>query len=104
MAKPKKGDVVEALEKAGIVFDPEATLEVLMPLYDALPKEESEEKEEEEAEEETEEDEEEEADGDSVTVLARNGQAIRTYTKTLHGKDFRKLAKEFTEKIRGSIQ
>lgn len=45
--------------------------------------------------------EEPEVDGDSVTVAWNGGE--RTYSLVEHGKDFKKLAKQFAEKFGGTI-
>lgn len=34
----------------------------------------------------------------SVSVITKDKQVLRTYTKEIHGKDFIKLAKEFADK------
>jgi hypothetical protein len=56
-----------------------------------------------EAPEEAAPEEEAEASGDSVTVTWGTGS--RVYSKETHGKDFRKLAKQFAEKesIQGKV-
>lgn len=36
-------------------------------------------------------------EGDVATVYSGNGNVVRTYTKEIHGKDFKKLAKQFAD-------
>lgn len=40
-------------------------------------------------------------DSGSATVVWRNG--TRTYTKAIHGADYRELAQEFADKVEGKI-
>ncbi len=58
----------------------------------------------EEEEDNSEEEEEEETSEDESSVYKENGEFVRTYSKSLHGKDFKKLAKEFASKIGGSVK
>lgn len=41
---------------------------------------------------------------DDASVYKDNGEFVRTYSKSVHGKDFKKLAKEFASKISGSVK
>jgi len=38
---------------------------------------------------------------DAVDVVNRDGEHIRTYSKKVHGKDYKKLAEEFAKKVAG---
>ena len=38
---------------------------------------------------------------DAVDVVDKNGEYIRTYSRKVHGKDYKKLAEEFAEKVAG---
>ena len=90
MAKPKKADVVAKLEAAGIVFDAESTVDELIAL---LPVDESKK------------DDESEDDGKgTATVLSKTGAPVRTYTKEVHGKEYKDLAKQYATKIGGSVR
>lgn len=37
-------------------------------------------------------------------VFNKNGKYIRTYTKEFHGKDAKKLAEQYAEKIKGEVK
>lgn len=82
----KVGETI-VIPKDAIVEAPEETLEEA----------------EEETEEETEE-EEEESSEDEASVYKENGEFVRAYSKSVHGKDFKKLAKEFAGKIGGQVK
>lgn len=71
---------------------------------DSIVDEESEESEEEAEDESDEEEADEESDKDEASVYKENGEFVRTYSKSVHGKDFKKLAKEFAGKIGGSVK
>lgn len=45
----------------------------------------------------------EEEEGESATVT-KNGNFVRSYTKEVHGKNFRKLAEEYAGKIGGKVK
>lgn len=97
----KKADIVAALEKAGVQFDPEATVADLMPLYEALPKEGGDSNSgggNAPAEEEK-----NDGKGEAV-VLSKTGAYARTYTKAIHGKEYKDLAAQYAEKIGGSVR
>lgn len=100
MAKPKKGDVIEQLEKAKIAFDPTMTVDELVAL---LPKE-PEAPAGDAPEAPTEPEAPAEGDKGTKTVYNTRGQAVRTYSKENHGADYAKLAKEYAEKIGGSVK
>jgi len=51
-----------------------------------------------------EETEEEETNEDEASVYKENGEFVRAYSKEVHGKDFKKLAKEFAGKIGGQVK
>lgn len=85
----KVGETI-VIPKDAIVEAPEKTLEET-------------EESEEETEEETEE-EEEESSEDEASVYKENGEFVRAYSKSIHGKDFKKLAKEFAGKIGGQVK
>ena len=61
-------------------------------------------KEETEEEDEDSEEEEEETNEDEASVYKENGEFVRAYSKEVHGKDFKKLAKEFAGKIGGQVK
>lgn len=86
----KVGETI-VIPKDAIVEAPEETLEET-------------EESEEETEEETEEGEEEESSEDEASVYKENGEFVRAYSKSVHGKDFKKLAKEFAGKIGGQVK
>lgn len=99
MANPTRAKVVEALEKAGVQFDAEATLKDLMPLYEKLPAEGA------TSTDADKKDEEEDTGGKgSATVYNKTGAPVRTYTKAVHGKEYKDLAKEYATKIGGSVR
>lgn len=96
-----KADVVADLEAKKIAFDPEATKAELEALLDAAPEAPATPGAVETPAVEVE----EPTDGKGVAVvLSKNGQYARSYSKAIHGKEYKDLAKQYAAKIKGSVQ
>ena len=110
-------ELLKELKRLKIEHDPKASKKELQKVYDDNTEDEEEEDEEESAEnegedvkdeddgEEKEEEEDESPKGSKdVAVVSWKGRT-REYSKELHGKDFRKLAKQFADQpeIQGKV-
>ena len=90
----KEGDTIQIPEDVIITDVPEAV----------IPPTSEEEDEEENGDNDDEEDDEDESASKEVSVLKENGEFVRSYSLSDHGKDYKKLAKEYAGKIGGSIK